>query len=86
MAEQLTAGLEARISYVSPGRWRLCHTLRRDGREPGRMLVMPRFTATPPVTRTVVGLTARAPIEFAQIVAAYRDESLGSRTGALSAT
>jgi len=70
------------ITYVSPGPWRFYRTLRRDGREPGLILVMlllhmlPRFTATPPVTHTVTDLTGRAPIEFAQFVAAHRDELL----------
>ena len=82
MADQLTAGLGTPISYVSPGAWRFYRTLRRDGREPGLILVMlllhllPRFTGTPAVTHTVADLTGRAPVEFSQFVAAHRDELL----------
>jgi len=82
MATQLTAGLGTPITYISPGPWRFYRTLRRDGREPGLILVMlllhmlPRFAATSPVTRTVADLTGRVPIEFAQFVAAHRDELL----------
>ena len=82
MAAQLTTGLGTPITYVSPSPWRFYRSLRRDGREPGLILVMlllhmlPRFTATPPVTRTVADLTGRVPIEFAQFVAAHRDELL----------
>ncbi len=82
MAAQLTLGLGIPIRYVSPNPWRFYRTLRRDGREPGLILVMlllhmlPRFTGTPPVTRTVADLTGRAPIEFAQFVAVNHDELL----------
>jgi len=82
MAEQLTAGLETPIRYESPSPWHFYRTLRRDGREPGLILVMlllhmlPRFTGTPPVTHTVAELTGRQPIEFEQFVAAHRDELL----------
>ena len=82
MADQLTAGLGTPITYVSPGPLRFYRTLRRDGREPGLILVMlllhmlPRFTGTPAVTQTVTELTGRVPIEFAQFVAAHRDELL----------
>ena len=92
MAEQLTTGLGIPITYVSPNPWRFYRSLRRDGHEPGLILVMlllhmlPRFTGTPPVTRTVADLTGRAPIEFVQFVAAHRDELLRGRTGALSGT
>ena len=80
MAAQLPTGLGTSISYVSPGPWHFYRTLRRDGHKPGLILVMlllhmlPRFTGTPPVTHTVADLTGRAPIEFAQFVAAYREE------------
>ncbi len=83
MAAQLTTGLGTPITYVSPSPWRFYRSLRRDGREPGLILVMlllhmlPRFTGTPAVTHTVADLTGRAPIEFAQFVAAHRDELLG---------
>ena len=82
MAEQLSAGLGTPIRYGSPSPWDFYRTLRRDGREPGLILVMlllhmlPRFTGTPPVTHTVAELTGRPPIEFAQFVAAHRDELL----------
>ena len=82
MAEQLTSGLGTPIRYESPSPWHFYRVLRRDGREPGLILVMlllhmlPRFTATPPVTHTVAELTGRAPTEFAQFVAAHRDELL----------
>ena len=82
MAEQLTAGLGTPITYESPGPWRFYRTLRREGREPGLILVMlllhmlPRFAATSPVTPMVADLTGRAPTEFAQFVAAHRDELL----------
>jgi len=82
IAERLTAGLGTPIAYVSPGPWRFYRRLRRDGREPGLILVMlllhmlPRFTGTPPVTHTVAELTGQEPIEFAQFVAAHRDELL----------
>ncbi len=82
MAEQLTAGLGTPIRYESPSPWDFYRTLRRDGREPGLILVMlllhmlPRFTGAPPVTHTVAELTGRAPIEFAQFVAAHRDALL----------
>jgi len=82
MAEQLSAGLGTPIRYGSPTPWDFYRTLRRDGREPGLILVMlllhmlPRFTGTPPVTHTVAELTGRPPIEFAQFVAAHRDELL----------
>jgi len=82
MAEQLTAGLGTPIRYESPNPWHFYRTLQRDGREPGLILVMlllhmlPRFTGTPPVTHTLAELTGRAPIEFAQFVAAHRDELL----------
>jgi uncharacterized protein YbjT (DUF2867 family) len=78
MAEQLTAGLGTPIRYELPSLRDVYRTLRRDGREPGVILVMlllhmlPRFTGTPPVTHTVAELTGRAPIEFAQFVAAHR--------------
>ncbi len=84
MAAQLTTGLGTPITYVSPSPWRFYRTLRRDGHEPGLILVMlllhmlPRFTGTPPVTHTVAELTGRAPVEFAQFVAAHRDELLGA--------
>ena len=80
MADQLTTGLGTPITYESPGPWRFYRTLRRDGREPGLILLMlllhmlPRFTGAPPVTPTVAQLTGRAPTEFAQFVAAHRDE------------
>jgi len=86
MAAQLTTGLGTPITYVSPSPWHFYRTLRRDGREPGLILVMlllhmlPRFTGTPPVTHTVADLTGQAPIEFAQFVAAHRDELLGAPT------
>ena len=82
MASQLTAGLGTPITYESPNPWHFYRTLRRDGREPGLILVMlllhmlPRFTGTPPVTRTVAELTGQDPGEFAQFVAAHRDELL----------
>jgi len=82
MAAQLTAGLGIPIAYVSPGPWHFYRTLRQDGREPGLILVMlllhllPRITGTPPVTQTVTDLTGRAPVEFAQFVAAHRDKLL----------
>jgi len=82
MADQLTMGLGTPITYESPDPWRFYRTLRREGREPGLILVMlllhmlPRFTGTPPVTQTVADLTGRAPIEFAQFVAAHRAELL----------
>jgi len=82
MAEQLTAGLGIPIGYESPSPWDFYRTLRRDGREPGLILVMlllhmlPRFTGTPPVTQTVTELTGRVPIEFAEFVASHRDELL----------
>jgi len=82
MADLLTTGLGTSIRYVSPRPWRFYLTLRRDGRDPGLILVMlllhmlPRFTGTPPVTHTVAELTGRAPIEFTQFVAAHRDELL----------
>ncbi len=85
MAGQLTAGLGTPIRYESPSLWHFYRTLRRDGREPGLILVMlllhmlPRFTGTPPVTHTVADLTGRARIEFAQFVAAHRDELLLSQ-------
>ncbi len=86
MAEQLTTGLGIPITYVSPNPWHFYRRLRRDGREPGLILVMlllhmlPRFTGTPPVTHTVADLTGRAPIEFAQFVAAHRNELLVAPT------
>jgi len=82
MAEQLTTGLGIPITYESPSPWDFYRTLRRDGREPGLILVMlllhmlPRFTGTQPVTHTVAELTGRAAIEFSQFVAAHRDELL----------
>ncbi len=82
MADQLTTGLGTPITYVSPGPWRFYRSLRRDGRDPGLILVMlllhmlPRFTGTPPVTHAVADLTGRSPIEFAQFVEANRDELL----------
>jgi len=82
MASQLTAGLGTPITYESPNPWHFYRTLRRDGREPGLILVMlllhmlPRFTGTPPVTRTVAELTGQDPGEFAQFVAAHRDKLL----------
>ena len=82
MADQLTSALGSPISYVSPNPWRFYRTLRRDGVEPGLILVMmllhmqPRFTGTPPVTPTVFDLTGQAPVEFAQFVADHRDELL----------
>jgi len=86
MAAQLTAGLGTAITYVSPGPWRFYRTLRREGREPGLILVMlllhmlPRFTGTPPVTDSVADLTGRVAVEFAQFVAAHRDELLAHPT------
>jgi len=86
MAAQLTIGLGIPITYVSPNPWHFYRTLRRDGREPGLILVMlllhmlPRVTGTPPVTRTVAELTGRAPIEFAHFVAAHREELLMARS------
>jgi len=83
MADQLTTGLGTPITFESPSPWRFYRTLRRDGREPALILVMlllhmlPRITGTPPVTRTVAELTGQAPAEFAQFVAAHRDELLG---------
>ncbi len=80
MAAQLTSGLGTPIRYVSPNPWRFYRSLRRDGREPGLILVMlllhmlPRFTGTPSVTQTVAELTGRPPTEFAQFVAAHREE------------
>ena len=85
MATQLTTGLGTRITYVSPSAWHFYRSLRRDGRAPGLILVMmllhmlPRFTAAQPVTGTVADLTGRAPVEFAEFVAAHRDELLGVR-------
>ena len=82
MAEQLSAGLGTPIRYGSPSPWDFYRTLRRDGREPGLILVMlllhmlPRLTGTPPVTHTVADLIRQAPVEFAQFVAACRDELL----------
>ena len=70
------------ITYVSPGPWRFYRTLRRDGLEPGLILVMlllhmlPRFTGVPAVTSTVADLTGRAPIEFAQFISAHRNDLL----------
>ena len=87
MADQLTAGLGIPISYISPSPWRFYYTLRKDGRETGLILVMlllhmlPRFTGTPPVTQTVAELSGREPTEFAQFVAAHRDELLMASTG-----
>ncbi|MEO7359007.1 MAG: NmrA family NAD(P)-binding protein [Gemmatimonadaceae bacterium] len=84
MADQLTTGLRTPITYVSPGPWRFFRSLRRDGREPGLIFVMlllhmlPRFTGTPAVTRTVLDLTGRAPVEFAQFVSAHRDALLAA--------
>ena len=83
MADQLTTGLGTPITFESPSPWRFYRTLRRDGRGPALILVMlllhilPRITGTPPVTRTVAELTGQAPAEFAQFVAAHRDELLG---------
>lgn len=83
MADQLTTGLGMPITYESPSPWRFYRTRRREGSAPGLILVMlmlhmlPRFTATPPVTHTVADLTGRAPIEFAQFVAAHRETLLG---------
>jgi len=82
MADQLTAGLGTRITYESPNPWRFYRTLRRDGVEPGLIRVMlllhmlPRLTGTPSVTNTVVELTGQASTEFAQFVAAHRDDLL----------
>ena len=82
MADQLTTGLRTPITYVSPNPWRFYRTLRRDGVDSSLILVMlllhmlPRLTGTPPVTQTVAELTGRAPIEFAQFVAAHRDALL----------
>ena len=82
MADRLTAGLGIPIGYESPNPWRFYRTLRRDGRAPGLILVMlllhmlPKFTGTPPATRTVAELTGREPVEFAGFVAAHRDELL----------
>jgi uncharacterized protein YbjT (DUF2867 family) len=83
MAAQLTTGLGTSISFVSPGPWRFYRTLRRDGREPGLILVMllllhmlPQFTDMPTVTHTVAALTGRALIEFGRFMADHRDELL----------
>lgn len=82
IADELTTGLGTPIRYESPGPWRFYRTLRRDGREPRLILVMlllhmlPRFTAAPPVTHSVSGLTGHAPTEFAQFVAPHRSELL----------
>jgi len=82
MADQLTTGLGTPITYVSPSPWRFYMSLRRDGREPSLIFVMlllhmlPRFTRTPLVTRTVFDMTHRKPTEFVQFVAAHRDELL----------
>lgn len=82
MADQLTAGLGTPIRYESPNPWHFYRTLRRDGREPGLILIMlllhmlPRLTGTPLVTNTVADLTGQAPIEFTQFVVAHRDELL----------
>jgi len=82
MAAQLTTKLGLRITYDSPSPWRFYRTLRRDGREPGLILIMlllhllPRFTGTPAVTQTVAALTGQPPVEFAQFVEAHRDELL----------
>jgi len=82
MADQLTTGLGTPITYVSPSPWRFYMSLRRDGREPSLIFVMlllhmlPRFTGTPLVTRTVFDMTHRKPTEFVQFVAAHRDELL----------
>jgi len=84
MAEQLSIGLGKPISYESPGPWGFYRTLRRDGREPGLILVMlllhmlPRFTGTPPVTNTVAELTGLAPVEFAEFVAEHRSALLAA--------
>ena len=84
MADLLATGLRVPVTYVSPNPWRFYRSLRRDGREPGLILVMlllhmlPRFTGTPQVTQTVAKLTGRAPIEFAQFVVAHRDELLAT--------
>jgi len=43
--------------------------------------MLPRFTGTPPVTRTIFELTGQAPTEFAQFVAAHRGELLAAPTG-----
>ena len=78
MADVLTTGLGTSIRYVSPGPWRFYRTSRRNGRDPGLILVMlllhmlPRFTGTPRVTSSVAELTGLAPIEFEQFVAAHR--------------
>ncbi len=86
MAAQLTIGLGISITYVSPNPLHFYRRLRRDGREPGLILVMlllhmlPRITGTPPVTHTVSELTGRAPIEFAHFVAAHREELLTARS------
>jgi len=86
MAAQLTIGLGIPITYVSPNPWSFYRSLRRDGREPGLILVMlllhmlPRFTGTPPLTHTVAELTGRAPREFARFVAAHREELLTARS------
>jgi len=84
MADQLATGLRVPVTYVSPNPLRFYRSLRRDGREPGLILVMlllhllPRFTGTPQVTQTVAELTGCAPIEFAQFVVAHRDELLAT--------
>jgi len=43
--------------------------------------MLPRFTGTPPVTRTILELTGQAPTECAQFVAAHRGELLAAPTG-----
>ena len=69
---------------VSSSPRRFYRALRRDGREHGLILVMlflhmlPRFTGTPLVTRTVADLTGRAPMGSAQFVAEHRDELLSA--------
>lgn len=84
MADQLTAGLVTPIAYVSPSPWRFFWTKKREGVAPGFILIMlllhylPRFATEPPVTGAVADLTGHPPIEFAQFVADYRGQLLGS--------
>ena len=76
MADQLTAGLGRKITYISPSPWQFFWTKKREGLAPGFILIMlllhylPRFQAEPPVTDTVAALLGQPPVEFAQFVAA----------------
>lgn len=83
MADQLTAGLGRKITYISPNPWRFFWTKKREALAPGFILIMlllhylPRFQAEPPVTDTVAALLGQPPVEFAQFVAANRAALLG---------